>query len=269
MNIKLIKLAKQTINISENKFYYYNTQKKNLKTNINHPIYIKHNKDSTTLITPGIKNNTNNKTMNCNIEVVEESSIDAIIRFSKLYSEDTIGVLNFASAKHPGGGFLNGAVAQEECLSYCSNLYLKQKNLEYYAINKKYNKFYTDTMIVSQVNFFRDTKYNFLEEPIECFVLTCPAVNRKIAGYGKDADLMMKNRMRKILIEFINYNQTNIILGAYGCGVFGNKPEQIATFWKELLEDENLKQYFNHITFSIIGKQNYNSFKKILFDELI
>ena len=121
-------------------------------------------------------------------------------------------------------------------------------------------------MIISQVNFFRDAKYNLIEKPIECFVLTCPAINRKIAGYTREADIYMKNRMRKILIEFINHKQTNIILGAYVCGVFGNKPEQIATFWKELLYEENLIIHFNHISFSVIGKHNYEIFNRILGD---
>ena len=36
-----------------------------------------------------------------------------------------IGVLNFASAKHPGGGFKAGSNAQEESLACRSNLYWK------------------------------------------------------------------------------------------------------------------------------------------------
>ena len=263
MNIRLIKLAKETIKISEDKYYYFNNKSTKIETYLGHPIYKKYNKPTTTITETNNNVTSKVKFTNTKVEVQEESSVDALLRFAKLHEENSIGLLNFASAKHPGGGFLNGAVAQEECLSYCSNLFLLQKDQKYYEINKKYNKHYTDTMIISQTIFFRDSKYNLIEKPIECCVITCPAVNRKIAGYNNTSDLVMKNRMRKILIEFINHEQTNIILGAYGCGVFGNKPEQIALFWKELLEDENLKQYFNHITFSIKGKQNYNVFKNI------
>lgn len=38
--------------------------------------------------------------------------------------EDRVGVLNFASAKNPGGGFLGGAQAQEESLARSSSLYI-------------------------------------------------------------------------------------------------------------------------------------------------
>ena len=35
-----------------------------------------------------------------------------------------VGVLNFASAKNPGGGFLNGSMAQEESLAIASAMYV-------------------------------------------------------------------------------------------------------------------------------------------------
>ena len=64
----------------------------------------------------------------------------------------------------------------------------------------------------------------------------------------------MKNRMRKILYLFAYYNCTNIVLGAFGCGVFGNSPDDVAKYWYELLYEENLKSYFEYISFSILDK---------------
>ena len=156
MNIKLIKIANETIKISKDKYYLFQNSQKDLNTNKKHPVYEKYNTDSVTIKDPGTLHYIEVKTHAKKVEVVEETTVDTILRFSNIYSPDTIGILNFASAKHPGGGFLNGAVAQEECLAYCSNLYMKQLKQDYYQINKKYNKFYTDTMIISHVNFFRD-----------------------------------------------------------------------------------------------------------------
>lgn len=203
------------------------------------------------------------------IEVVNEGTVDAILRLTSDKVDKygwcrNIGVLNFASAYNPGGGFLGGSVAQEECLAYCSDLYIKQisnNGSEFYEINKAIDsKMYTNTMIVSDVTFFRDSGYNFLDEPRKVWVLTSPAVNMgQIIKRGesvKQANSVMKNRMKKILYLFANIGCTDIILGAFGCGVFGNSPENVSQFWYELLVEENMQKYFNSITFSIIDKPN-------------
>src|SRR5919108_730072 len=44
--------------------------------------------------------------------------------------------LNFASAKHPGGGFLGGARAQEETLARASGLYASLVGNPMYAFHK-------------------------------------------------------------------------------------------------------------------------------------
>ena len=50
------------------------------------------------------------------------STVDAVRRLTE-EGKENIGVLNFASAKNPGGGFINGAMAQEESLAASSILY--------------------------------------------------------------------------------------------------------------------------------------------------
>lgn len=57
------------------------------------------------------------------LEVIVEDldSVSAIFNYWK--ENEKIAVLNFSSYKNPGGGFLLGSRAQEECLCHESNLY--------------------------------------------------------------------------------------------------------------------------------------------------
>jgi uncharacterized protein (TIGR02452 family) len=57
-------------------------------------------------------------------EVLHCTTLQAALSLSAKVDEDRIGVLNFASAKNPGGGFLRGANAQEESIARSSSLYL-------------------------------------------------------------------------------------------------------------------------------------------------
>lgn len=170
------------------------------------------------------------------------STVDAILRLSE--KEKEIAVLNFASAKNPGGGFLNGAMAQEESLAASSCLYKTLITHEdYYSKNRLCKSMmYTNHAIYSpDVVFFRDGKFRLLKEPLTASVLTLPAVNMgQVRLKGEDveqAEQVMKCRMKLALAIFAQQECRNLILGAYGCGVFRNDPNQIAAWWKELLED--------------------------------
>lgn len=88
--------------------------------------------------------------------------------------------LNFASARHPGGGFLGGSQAQEESLARASGLSpcLNQFQ-EMYDTNQRFSScLYTDHMIYApDVPVFRDDDDRLLEEPFLVSILTAPAVN--------------------------------------------------------------------------------------------
>ena len=67
----------------------------------------------------------------CRVEHI--STVDAVRKLA-LEGRENIGVLNFASAKNPGGGFINGAMAQEESLAASGTLYARHTEA---VINEK------------------------------------------------------------------------------------------------------------------------------------
>ena len=174
-----------------------------------------------------------------------------------------IGILNFASYKHPGGMFLEGSMAQEEALCHESFLYNVLKNHpEYYEHNKKYlNKaLYTNRAIFTPDIIFRDQ--------YECGVLTCAAPNFttghrfKNVSEAENYDVMCQ-RADFMLECFAACKCRYIILGAWGCGVFGQKPDEVAKIFKELIEGK-FKGVFDKIIIAVPeDKRNYPAFKKV------
>lgn len=57
--------------------------------------------------------------------------------------------------------------------------------------------------------------------------------------------------MELALALFADNGAKNLVLGAYGCGVFRNDPVQVAAWWKELLES-GYGTYFDHIVYAVL-----------------
>lgn len=201
--------------------------------------------------------------------VFSESTVKSalILEKKKIDTSEKIGILNFASARNAGGGFINGAMAQEESLAFSSNLYQCQtmpQCIEYYEANHNYHScLYTDGMIFSpDTVFFRDENYALKPNPSLFSVLTCPAVNKgAVERNEKDklfiCDTVMEKRMSKILGMFAYLRCETIILGAYGCGVFRNSPATVAEIWNKLLRGK-FNGIFRTVCFSILDRNKKN-----------
>lgn len=197
------------------------------------------------------------------ISLENQGAVEAILKLKE--PGRRLGALNFASAKNPGGGFLNGAMAQEESLAASGGLYdTLLANPEYYEKNRVCGTMmYTDYAIFSpEVVFFRDGKFSLIEEPVTASVLTLPAVNmgQVILKHEnvEEAKKVMRRRMELCLRIFAEEKMDDLILGAYGCGVFRNSPDLIAKWWKELLEAGYI-HCFGRVHFAVLDTSSKKS----------
>lgn len=197
------------------------------------------------------------------IQVIDEDS----------FATPTDCVLNFANSRHPGGGYLSGASAQEEALCRQSTLYASIDS-EYaramYDSNMHVKDLDTDYLLLSPcVEVFRDCHMNLLEQPHTTAVISVAAPN--IFGRARDVNIdrlreYYRKRIRHILCVSVENGYHSITLGAWGCGAFGNEPFEVAAAFKDVLINEGFGVYFDQIVFAIpdINSRNYKVFNEVL-----
>ncbi|MER5932609.1 TIGR02452 family protein [Streptomyces sp. NPDC002054] len=190
------------------------------------------------------------------VEVTDEDSMHATRRLTDEGVEH-LAVLNFASARNPGGGYLRGAKAQEEDL--CRTALLYQCLLEapdYYAAHRTSADLnYSHRVIFSpHVPVIRDGSRALLDQPYQVSFLTSPAPNAgQLALHSPGEEVNVKGtlteRARRVLGVAANHGVRELVLGAWGCGVFGNDPAEVADAFAEALDTHGAP--FVRITFAV------------------
>jgi uncharacterized protein (TIGR02452 family) len=228
--------------------------------------------DQSVLITPGQARSLRNSAERAisdrkfatKFEVRNETTLSAARQLVDRHGADRVAALNFASAKNPGGGFLNGSQAQEESLVRASGLYqCLLAHTTYYDSNRQSpSLLYTDHMIVSpQVPVFRDENDRLLEQPWEVTIITSPAPNAGAIAKNEPESLesiqpTFRRRMEQVLSAAAMFDQTALVLGAWGCGVFGNDPVKVARLFGEFLLDGGAFQTaFEQVTFAVLDRK--------------
>jgi uncharacterized protein (TIGR02452 family) len=137
--------------------------------------------------------------------------------------------LNFANGIHPGGGFLSGARAQEEVLCRSSALHATLQGDPMYAAHRQRPRpDSTDRAILSpDVPVFRDEDGTALDSPWSLSILSCAAPYAPAVGQPRAGDLLQA-RIRRVLAIARAYEYSALVLGAWGCGAFGNDPVRTA-----------------------------------------
>lgn len=184
---------------------------------------------------------------------------------------DQGALLNMASRFKPGGGVINGSSAQEEeicrrtTLSYSLFCYSRSTSGLY-----GYPKSYPEAYPVKSdkaglwspgVQIFKDRDYRYLPEPVTTNVISVPGVQKpELTSDGKAfkelPERMWRNKIRTVLRIALMAGKTKLILGAWGCGAYGNPAPLVAGLFKEALEDPEFKGAFEEVCFAIIEDRN-------------
>jgi uncharacterized protein (TIGR02452 family) len=167
------------------------------------------------------------------VEVTNESTLAAARRLADAGAR--VAALNFASARHPGGGWLSGALAQEESLARASALAPCIANDPMYERHERMrDALYTSSAIYSpDVPVFRDDDGRLLETPYCIAFITAPAVNAGVVlerdqSRRREISVAMRERIVRVLAIAATHGHDALVLGAWGCGVFKNDPAEIA-----------------------------------------
>lgn len=176
---------------------------------------------------------------------------------SLIDQKKTPSILNFASAKHPGGGFMRGAQAQEESLARASALYACIERSPMYPYHRG-NKdcLYTSWMIHSaEVPVFRDDELGpLLEEPYLASFLTAAAPNAgEVKGRADEVARAMRERVTRSLAIAARTGDKHLVLGAWGCGVFRNDPHVVADAYRKEL-DGAFRGVFEDVIFAVLDR---------------
>lgn len=204
------------------------------------------------------------------IDIKETDSVSAV--FEETYYAQSWGgsekvcVLNFASYKNPGGMFIEGSNAQEECLCRESTLYPVLKSFEdnYYKNNKneKNRGLYLNRALYSPYIVFHRYGTNCTAD-----VLTCAAPNftsaKKYCNVTKEENIATLESRCEFVLDIMNANDVKVpILGAFGCGVFGQDAHTVANIFKTILESKK-HHSFNKVVFAVIPGPNAEAFKEV------
>ncbi|MEY9934237.1 uncharacterized protein (TIGR02452 family) [Catenulispora sp. GP43] len=212
-------------------------------------------------------------------EVTGETSTQAGQRLALAEGAKDVAILNFASARNPGGGYLGGARAQEEDLCRSSALYttLLEARDYYDAHRADRDTRYSHRVIFSPgVPVYRDRATRLLDRPYQLSYLTSPAPNAGALARHEPSALdeiegLLTERAGRVLAVAAHHGVQTLVLGAWGCGVFRNDPTTVARVFRgHLTEGGSFEGRFARVVFAVYdtspAKTTLSAFQKTFSD---
>jgi uncharacterized protein (TIGR02452 family) len=175
--------------------------------------------------------------------------------------------LNFANGSSVGGGYKNGAIAQEEDLCRrCPTLYTSLNNAHRdhcYPFgpatcrSRDRPERYSHVLFTPGVVLARGGQEAGFAlwpdaEQVPFSLITAAAPNVGTAREVYDLDLMY-NTVQSIFVapKLAAPDTTTLILGAWGCGVFGCNPRDMSALFAKAIKERRLGNLYTEIHFAI------------------
>lgn len=201
------------------------------------------------------------------VRVVEGDTFDTAIQFDGLFSrpdsKDTrlVCVLNMANAYTAGGGFRNGALAQEEELCYRSSLFFTLKKRFY--PHKAHDAIYSPNVVIVRKSNNENYRWLDVKKPESLPVVSAVSIaaieNPKLleggdhVTYKDPADRELTKDKMRVILRVAAYNKhRRLVLSAFGCGAFHNPREEVANCFAEVLKEKEFQGWWETIAFAIM-----------------
>ncbi|KAF4553806.1 Hypothetical protein D9617_6g095390 [Elsinoe fawcettii] len=195
-------------------------------------------------------------------------------------------VLNQAAAIKPGGGFLEGVHSQEEFLCQRSTLYASLLRENLYPLPEvggiwspdilvfgdstpeaeelqKRDRVFVDVISACMIRFPGAPRWKHDGETIR------PGCSCGVSYCDQDRELVM-SKMRAVLRVAQAKGAEKLVLGAWGCGLYGNPPREVARLWKKSIFGTSKSPAswpgIKEIVFAINDKPSLREFEKCFSD---
>jgi len=210
-----------------------------------------------------------------NVSFSSMSTADALLHFARQRGAVVCG-LNFANGEAAGGGYKNGATAQEEDLCrriptlYSTLLQAQKAGLYPFGPPTCWSgckpEQYADVLYTSSVVVAREGEqggFALLSEyrQVRVSLVSAAAPNVKFKSEVSNPDLIYR-AIQSIFIApvMIEPHVNTLVLGAWGCGAFGGDPAQISDLFAQALVDDTLGQLYREVHFAIPSGKNCDVF---------